>query len=402
MQSDATEKAISMRMQLHHRIIRFLVLLVAAAVLLGSSSDTLVDEMTTQERIDKNPWWPTKLSSSADKYVGSAACAECHSDIAKSQAQSEMAQSLMPASQSEYLTAEYGKTLTVDGFNYHIEKTVQGPKFTLEAGSSPVSKTLAWAFGSGKISQVYMTPENDIYNESHFSYFDSIHGFDGTPAQPVLRVAGQDESHESELRKAIGRRVEMHEVRRCFACHAANVPAQGPINNIIAGVTCETCHGPGANHTAAMRANLPQGIALIMNPANLRPVDQVDFCGSCHATSMDVQMAGSFGLPSIRFPAYRLQNSACWRNDARIQCTACHDPHKPLVRGTAAYDEKCLACHVSGPGVKPDAVHPGRACSVATKDCASCHMPKYEFPDVHHKFTDHDIRIVRQGAPIPG
>ena len=103
----------------------------------------------------------------------------------------------------------------------------------------------------------------------------------------------------------------MHEMRRCFACHAANVPAEGPINNILAGATCETCHGPGAAHAAAMRANLQNVGTLIMNPAHLRPVDQVDFCGSCHATSMDVQMAGSLragecALPSVPVAEQRL------------------------------------------------------------------------------------------------
>jgi Cytochrome c554 and c-prime len=381
----------------------YLVVLLAAfaIVLSGASRDTLVDEMTTPERIDKHPWWPTKLSTPADKFTGSAACAECHADISRSQQQSEMAQSLMPADKSEYLKNVYGKQLSVDGFTYDIQQTENGASFILKTDAGSVSKPLVWAFGSGKISQVYMTPEADFYNESHFSYFDSIHGFDSTPAQPVLRVSGQDEPQDS-LKKAVGRQVQMHEVRRCFACHAANVPAAGPINDIIPGSTCETCHGPGANHVAAMRANLPNLGYLIMNPAHLRPVDQVDFCGSCHATSMDVQMAGSFGLPSVRFPAYRLQNSACWRDDARIQCTACHDPHKPLLRETAGYDQRCLACHVSGSGAKPDGTHPGKACPVQTKDCASCHMPKYEFPDVHHKFTDHQIRVVRQGETIPG
>jgi hypothetical protein len=138
-----------------------------------------------------------------------------------------------------------------------------------------------------------------------------------------------------------------------------------------------------------------------MNPARLRPVEQVDYCGSCHATSIDVQLSGSMGLPSVRFPAYRLENSACWRDDARIQCTACHDPHQPLVHDSSYYDQRCLACHQASETTKPDDAHPGRACPAATKDCTSCHMPKYEFPDVHHKFTDHQIRVVKAGEHVP-
>jgi hypothetical protein len=125
-----------------------------------------------------------------------------------------------------------------------------------------------------------------------------------------------------------------------------------------------------------------------------------DFCGACHGTSLDVLTEGSSGLASVRFPAYRLQNSKCWRDDARIQCTACHDPHQPLSRDVASYDSRCLACHASR-GTKQDAAHVGRACPTAGKDCVSCHMPKYEFPEVHHKFTDHQIRVVRAGEVMP-
>ena len=29
-----------------------------------------------------------------------------------------------------------------------------------------------------------------------------------------------------------------------------------------------------------------------------------------------------------------------------------------------------------------------------------CHMPKFELPDSHHKFTDHEIRVVRANAAV--
>jgi hypothetical protein len=28
-------------------------------------------------------------------------------------------------------------------------------------------------------------------------------------------------------------------------------------------------------------------------------------------------------------------------------------------------------------------------------------MPKREFADAHYSFTDHDIRVVRSGDPVP-
>jgi hypothetical protein len=41
------------------------------------------------------------------------------------------------------------------------------------------------------------------------------------------------------------------------------------------------------------------------------------------------------------------------------------------------------------------------ACKVENKNCAQCHMPKYEVPGAHFKFTDHRIRIAKPGEPYP-
>jgi hypothetical protein len=116
-------------------------------------------------------------------------------------------------------------------------------------------------------------------------------------------------------------------------------------------------------------------------------------------------MAGITGAATVRFQPYRLETSKCWgeSGDARLTCYSCHDPHKPLVHDSASYDERCLKCHASNthaPTVQLD--HPAPTCPVSAKNCVTCHMPKYELPEMHSKFTDHRIRIVRKGEPFPG
>jgi hypothetical protein len=144
-----------------------------------------------------------------------------------------------------------------------------------------------------------------------------------------------------------------------------------------------------------------QGNTMIMNPRNMKPAEAVDFCGSCHRTWWDVVLGDAQGKKALRFQPYRLQNSRCWeKGDARITCTACHDPHRPLVRDASTYDGNCLSCHVNG-NAKVTSDHPGKACPKATKECATCHMPQYEVTDVPVKFTDHQIRVVRAGEVIP-
>jgi hypothetical protein len=113
-------------------------------------------------------------------------------------------------------------------------------------------------------------------------------------------------------------------------------------------------------------------------------------------------MPAKIGIVAVRFQPYRLEKSRCWGSagDPRITCIACHDPHKPLVRDLTAYDAKCLACHRSLAGQSPPhAIAP--ACKVSARNCAGCHMPRYEIPQTHAFFTDHDIRIVRAASAFP-
>ena len=169
-------------------------------------------------------------------------------------------------------------------------------------------------------------------------------------------------------------------------------------NGAVPGITCEACHGPGASHVAAMNmghmniGQQEQGAQLIMNPSRLDPVESVDFCGACHRTQEDVVTNIGLSALNLRFAPYRLENSKCWsKPDARLTCVACHDPHQPLEHDPAAYDSRCLQCHVNQPGAKTTADHPGAACLVSTKNCTTCHMRKTESSIQHSIFTDHWI-----------
>jgi hypothetical protein len=145
-----------------------------------------------------------------------------------------------------------------------------------------------------------------------------------------------------------------------------------------------------------------QGRLAIFNPRRLNPVALVDFCGACHRTLNDVYEMGATGAANVRFQPYRLEKSRCWGDgDARLTCITCHDPHQPLVHDAFVYDEKCLACHALTRSKKATLEHPGKACPVGKKDCVTCHMPRVIVPKMHAPFTDHRIRIVRDGAPYP-
>ena len=285
-----------------------------------------------------------------------------------------------------------------ESYSYVLSHTPSETKFLIKDKTNAFSADAGWAFGLGEISQTYLIKQHDTFVESRLSYFRSLQGLDITPGHAAAAPA--------PIEKALGDPQQPETVRRCFGCHATASTVSGTFDpeHAILGVTCEACHGPGATHVTAMDAGqIAAASATTLNPKRLSPVDSVDFCGACHRTSVDVvlDLPPHIGVTNLRFQPSRLERSLCWgtSGDPRITCMACHDPHKPLVRDSAAYDGNCLQCH-AGPATPPDAKL-APACRVGTKDCASCHMPKYEIPWVHGVFTDHFIRIVHPDAPFP-
>lgn len=172
---------------------------------------------------------------------------------------------------------------------------------------------------------------------------------------------------------------------------------------MVPGVNCESCHGPGSAHVEAMKAKQYDD-AKIYNAGRMSG-DEIsqEFCGKCHRSAETVLFMPNHGsVNNVRWQPYRIFGSKCYSDDKRISCVACHDPHEPLERESTAYDAKCLACHQSkDKSATADAAATEPPCPVAAKDCVSCHMPKFDLPGAHLKFTDHRIRVAKPGEPYP-
>jgi hypothetical protein len=358
---------------------------------------TITEQFTTAERLQHAGWWPTKVSELREAYAGAESCVPCHDEISSGQKTTQMARTATPASQSALLQNHPKIDLLLAQYTYEIVHNGSEEVFTVNEGDKSISVPLLWAFGTGTNGQSYLLQYQGSFYEARLSYFAAYQSFGITPGHPTTAEGG--------LEGALGRRLSADETPRCFGCHttSANTAGSFDARQAVPGITCEACHGPAAAHVAASKSGLRDAAAgLVMNPANFSPVDSVDFCGSCHRTWWDITLAGFKGVETLRFPAYRLEKSACWgTGDKRITCVACHDPHEPLVKDTASYDSRCLSCHRTSAHAPATNDHPAPACPTGTHDCASCHMEKFEFPAMHTKFTDHFIRVVRAGEPVP-
>jgi hypothetical protein len=346
--------------------------------------------MATEDRVQLPGWWPTKGTASRDEFLGPDACAACHASKVRTQKQTPMAHAALRPADVDVLRSHDQLTFHLPPYTYQISRQQDGSLYSVTDGKQTIATPLTWAFGLGESGQTYILERNGTFFESRVSYFPALEGLDFTPTP--------SRAPDSTLEDALGRRMlYAGETQRCFGCHttASTTNRRFDPSHLIPGVTCEACHGPGAKHVAAMKSEkMKLGLKSILDPGQLNPVDQVDFCGACHRAYVDVVLSKTFGIQNLRFQPYRLERSQCWiKSNNGITCLNCHNPHQPRVRDLASYDDRCLSCHHSpAPGGRS-----AKTCSVSTSNCVSCHMPKYEVPGMHAKFTDHFIRIVRKG-----
>jgi hypothetical protein len=260
-----------------------------------------------------------------------------------------------------------------------------------------ISETILYCFGQGVAGQTYVFRHKGALYESRVSYFQELKGLDITILHPRAVPAS--------LEDALGRQMSAEGAKGCFSCHSTGAVSgsQLQLERLAPGVSCEACHGPGEKHLAAVRAENFKDLQ-IFNPGSLDPFDLTqEFCGSCHMSfEQAFAMPDHGGINNLRFQPYRIFNSrAHFLNDSRISCTACHDPHDKLKHEASFYDSKCLACHLSDSKEARTEMRAAAACPVSTKQCTSCHMPKVDVPEMHFKFTDHWIRIVKPQEPTP-
>jgi len=231
-------------------------------------------------------------------------------------------------------------------------------------------------------------------------------------------------------------------ITNCAPCHTSQLQMNGtgpatPDNATFrqGGINCEMCHGPAANHVAAMRSgNLARG-PMVQQFGKLSAKDFVAFCSLCHMQSAERdygpngecnfrQTGGSF-FPRYRSTPYtefmrsafykdgrfRVVNfiveafvrSACYRK-GEANCGSCHDPHPANARINQKSlkaefltnpDGMCLQCH--GDFAAKLQSHTHHSPTSAGSRCVSCHMPK-NMESVLFKAMSHQIDEIPDAA----
>lgn len=367
-------------------------------------------------------------------YIGSTACAECHSQIAEIYQGHSMAHSLTDvASASPIEDYVHRTTFSPDGHHsYRVEKTPEGlfhhERLTDEQGQEIYDQSvqIGYVMGSGHQGRAYLIDREGLFFMSPISWYSHAERWDLSPQYKLPRH----------------RRFERRMVDRCLDCHTGRVNSVRGADDrfqsppfIEQAIGCERCHGPGGEHASLHRRGpVSRELDPIANPARMESAAREDVCAHCH-----LQGEGNYSRYGCDVGDYRpgqrledttvifvsgtrtsaegttravsqveqMKSSRCFEaSDGKFGCISCHDPHsRPAETEIVSfYQQKCLGCHDSHPCSMPES---DRRARHKDDSCIACHMPRLGASDVPHTAqTDHRVlrkpkREVKPVGPPP-
>lgn len=335
-------------------------------------------------------------------YAGAKSCAGCHGAIYRAEQNSRHSATLAAGPGLAAVPLPDGPVDDpggVTGVTHHFRRDGASVRVETDVEGGETRRAVVdYALGSGHHGQTLLAKDEQgnhrflrvsYYHAGDHAHWGLTDGFEPGPTPPDL---------------LLGQTIGEGRFRECVHCHATRFrpgpTAAGP-EAADRGIGCERCHGPGGNHLLAIESGFPQ--PAIARPKRATPADRRAICAQCHSADGTIPPENP---RYIRFQSTTLPFSRCLtEGGGRLDCVACHDPHRDAETRPAYYEARCLACHgggAAGNGPAPEfgpirlePVAAGRCPVNPRSDCLGCHMPKVKDVVPFTTFTDHHIRVHR-------
>lgn len=333
-----------------------------------------------------------------EAYAGSATCVKCHQDISSNYAHNAHFKTSKDLT-TDSGTAAHGRYL--DSLNLPGDEFVFNPgtrvgiekrngslyQVAYVNGKEVKAERTDIIFGSGHRAYTFGFWYGNQMMQMPLNYLTKEHQWVNSPGFPDDQIY-------------FGRPV----ISRCLECHSSyiekqprpadqlNVEEQFVKGSMIAGIDCERCHGPAADHVSFHLDNPEEKRPSHMIKYKDLPLSRrVDMCGLCHSGTQ-VQANGSkFGFEPgdtlLSIPQYNtynggeldvhgnqmqlLKESPCFII-GKADCISCHDIHEKQPASLAIYANKCMSCHQADSHPKL----PGKEGALLKQNCIDCHMPQ--------------------------
>jgi Flp pilus assembly protein TadD len=395
-------------------------------MLIGSAGTVLIWRTSSKPQIRRlGPLSLYENTREEVTYVGDAACARCHKEIAATFRQHPMGQSLFPIAEAPVPGPEARTQPALFEFNGLVYAVLNRGNRVIHqemrrnaAGTALYQKEaeVQYALGSGRQAVSYLIERDGFLFESPITWYAHDHKWGLSPGY---------EARASRFDRPI--------LSDCLFCHANRAERTSSANNRYRApvffqghaIGCERCHGPGELHVKRPR-NVDGKDVTIVNPADLQPSLRDAVCEQCHligprriarvdARSEDFRPGFEFyqfwsmfvpastsGTNKFASQAEQMHESRCFRqSEGQLGCISCHDPHvMPTPEEKPAYyRDRCLGCHADQDCRAPTSARLGRN---PANDCIGCHMPRSPSSNnTHVATTNHRVPRNQEGAAGP-
>jgi len=330
-------------------------------------------------------------------YAGDEACARCHHEESLSYSHTAHHLTSQPANAKTVLGNLHppGNVLTISNPQKNPSQPTLFFKTEIKGNAIVQSAVTGWddhlltrseqldvVTGSGVRGQTYLYWQGDRLFELPVSYWTDGHRWVNSPGY----IDGT-----ADFSRPIN--------PGCLECHASYIRplSTDSLTNsydkqsLVTGISCETCHGPGADHVARYSSGAAHpDESAILNPAKFSRDRQVDACAYCHNGIQRQALAPAFsfvpGKPLTDFfkplpteaaahpdvhgnQVGLLERSRCYQSSPEISCSTCHNTHAP-EKTAASYSKACLKCHQWTSCGESKKIGPS-----IVKNCIDCHMP---------------------------
>jgi tetratricopeptide (TPR) repeat protein len=384
--------------------------------------------------------------SDSTAYAGMQACRQCHEEKYQSFIRTGMGMSFDTASRKKS-SANFDHAKVFDHFkNFYYEPYWSANKlyvneFRLEGRDTSFQRReqINYIIGSGQHTNSHMMNVNGYVTQVPVTFYTQKGTWDLPPG------------FENGFNSRFNRKIELE----CMSCHNSYpeivLGSENKYTSVPNGISCERCHGPGADHVRKMHEGKVVDVGkeidyTIVNPAKLPINLQLDVCQRCHiqgnavlkpgksfydfrpgmqlSNVMDVYMpvyAGNDEEHIMASHAERMKQSKCFIESIRkseeinpnksalypyqnaMTCVSCHNPHVSVKETEHEhFNNVCRSCHYGGKKVelKNEVAGINNDCTASIKtreavndNCVSCHMPRNNTIDIPHvTTTDHFIR----------
>ena len=327
-------------------------------------------------------------------YVGAAQCIGCHKNLTDSFFHTAHFESTRMAS-GETIAGSFA----ADSNTYHYTsdvKVIMERENNLYYQAAYKNDTLVQkqsfdiVVGSGRKAQTYLYWLGEEVLQLPVSYFVPANKWANSPNYPAHQV-----------------RFDRNIPVQCFECHGSyikrnGIEARGEFavdhfdrNQVVYGIDCERCHGPGEEHVAFHQKNPEVRSAKFIIPyKDLTRQKKLDMCSVCHSGIRENLRStfyfrpgtnlNDFMVPDTTSPdiskvdvhgnQYQLlAASKCFLN-SQLTCATCHNTHVTERDNMALFSKKCMSCHtpasdkfcklIPKPGI------------ILENNCVDCHMPE--------------------------